>query len=87
MWSLIKNLSSRGCVLEGLEEVRALVKEKKWRKTLVTSDLEKALLMEQISWRQKSMALRLTEGDKCTKFFHRVAHSNWRSNSIEEHSG
>jgi hypothetical protein len=45
--------------------------------------LEKATLLEEISWRQKSRALWLKEGDKCTKFFHRVANSNRRNNSIE----
>jgi hypothetical protein len=41
-------------ILDGLEEVQALVDEEKLRKTLVISELERTLLMEEISWRQKS---------------------------------
>jgi hypothetical protein len=50
---------------------------------MVISVLEKATLLEEISWRQKSSALGLKEGDKCTNFFHQVAGSNRRNNSIE----
>jgi hypothetical protein len=46
------------------------------------ADLEKQSLMEEICWRQKSRALWLREGDKITKFFHRIANSNRRYNSI-----
>lgn len=41
------------------------------------------ILMEEISSRQKSWALWLKEGDKCTKFFHRVANPNKRNNAID----
>jgi hypothetical protein len=50
---------------------------------LVISELKKVTLMEEISWRQKSRALWLKEGNKCKKFFHQVANSNRRNNSIE----
>jgi hypothetical protein len=50
---------------------------------LVIRDLENSILQEEISWRQKSRVLWLKEGDKCTKFFHRVANSNRRFNAIE----
>lgn len=53
------------------------------RKDQVVSVLERLTLMEEISWRQKSRALWLWEGDKCTKFFHRVANAHRRFNSIE----
>jgi hypothetical protein len=47
------------------------------------NDLERTTLLEEVSWRQKSR-LWLREGDKCTKFFHRVANSNRRNNFIEQ---
>jgi hypothetical protein len=66
-----------------LEEERGLSPEKKVMKCLVISDLEKTILQEEISWRQKSRVLWLKEGDKCTKYFLCVANSNRRFNSIE----
>jgi len=71
------------CALDSLEEQRGLTPEEKARKSGVIRDLENSILQEEISWRQKSRALWLKEGDKCTKFFHRVANSNRRCNSIE----
>jgi hypothetical protein len=62
-----------------LETKRALDPEKKLSKSLISSDLEKITLQEEISLRQKSRVLWLEEGDKCTKFFHRLANSNRRS--------
>ncbi|XP_059630187.1 uncharacterized protein LOC132273186 [Cornus florida] len=40
-------------------------------------------LMEEISWRQKSRALWLKDGDRNTKFFHRLANAHRRCNHIE----
>jgi hypothetical protein len=54
------------------------------RKAAVINELERTTLLEEVSWRQKLRALWLREGDKCTKFFHRVANSNRRNNSIEQ---
>jgi hypothetical protein len=39
--------------------------------------------MEEVSWRQKFRVLWLREGDKCTRFFHTIANSNRRKNSID----
>ena len=39
--------------------------------------------MEEISWRQKSRVLCVREGDKNTKFFHCIANSHRRINSID----
>jgi len=78
----IKHLLDELHVLDGLEEERALCEEEELRKEKIIGDLERATTLEEVSWRQKSMALWL-RGDKCTKFFHQVANSNRRNNSIE----
>jgi hypothetical protein len=80
--SLKKACLEELCALDRLEEERGLDSEEKLRQSLIVSDLEKIVLQEEISWRQKSRVLWL-KGDKCTKFFHWIANSNWRSNSIE----
>jgi hypothetical protein len=71
------------CALDRLEEQRGSTPEEKVRKCVVIRDLENSILQEEISWRQKFRVLWLKEGDKCTEFFHWVANSNRRSNSLE----
>jgi hypothetical protein len=66
-----------------LEDERGLDSKEILRKSLIASDLERIILQEEISWRQKSRVLWLKECDKCTKFFHRIANLNRRSNSIK----
>ncbi|KAG6634121.1 hypothetical protein CIPAW_12G097200 [Carya illinoinensis] len=84
------NLNDQRCTLfqelqcfEDKETTWALTADEKERKTVVIAELEKITLLEEISCRQKSRALWLKEGDKCTKFFHRVANSHRRTNAIE----
>ena len=49
----------------------------------IRDELEIVTLLEEISWRQKSRALCIREGDRNTKFFHRIANSHKRVNSID----
>jgi hypothetical protein len=64
--SLSCHISWMSCVLDGLveERERALCEDK------VIENLERATTLEEISWSQKSRALWLRDGDKCTKSFH-----------------
>jgi hypothetical protein len=66
-----------------LEETRPLTVEEGVAKDHLKADFENVLLLEEIKWRQTSRATWLREGDKNTKFFHRVANSNRRFNSID----
>ena len=45
-------------------------------------DWAKIILIQEISWRQKSRALWLKVGDRNTKFFHRVANMQRKFNSL-----
>lgn len=65
-------LLDKSRVFDGLVEERTLCDEEKLRKDRVISDLGRAILLEEMSWRHKSRVLWLREGDRCTKFFRRV---------------
>lgn len=68
--------------LDEIEEQRLLSSEK-LRKDVATIELEMTILLEEVSRMKKSRALWLKEGDKNTKFFHRVANSNRKCNIVE----
>ena len=68
--------------MDAVAELRPLTGEEYEKKALIAADLERTTLFEEISWRKKSKALWLRKGDKNTKFFHHLANSNRRYNSI-----
>ena len=76
LWSKLNGLDLK-------EDHHSLTKEEKLEKTTLRTEFEKAALLEEISWRQKSKVLYLKEGDSNTRFFHRIANSNRRNNCIE----
>jgi hypothetical protein len=69
--------------LDLIEEFRCLEEDEKIHRVDMAREMEKTLLFEEMSWRQKSRALWLKEGDKNTIFFHRVANSHRKFNQVD----
>jgi exonuclease III len=69
--------------LENSENQGGLTAAERLHRSDLQKELEKTLNLDEISWRQKSRIKWLKEGDKNTKFFHRIANSNRRKNFIE----
>ena len=78
----IKKLWKDLSVLENMEESWGLSAEERVEMGRIREELEKATLLEEICWRQKSRVLCVREGDRNTKIFHRIANSHRRVNSI-----
>uniref|UniRef100_M0ZKV5 Non-LTR retroelement reverse transcriptase n=1 Tax=Solanum tuberosum TaxID=4113 RepID=M0ZKV5_SOLTU len=68
---------------EAVQEQRVLTEEEIQQKTNLASTYEQVAKNEEIRWRQRSRIQWLKQRDKNTKFFHRVATSQKRYNSIE----
>ena len=66
-----------------MEESRGLSAEEGVEMGRIRDELEKATLLEEICWRQKSRVLCVREGDRNIKIFHRIADSHRRVNSID----
>uniref|UniRef100_A0A7N2LGJ2 Uncharacterized protein n=1 Tax=Quercus lobata TaxID=97700 RepID=A0A7N2LGJ2_QUELO len=79
----IKKLWKDLSVLENMEDSRGLSAEETVEVGSISDELEKATLLEEICWRQKSRVLCVREGDRNTKIFHRIANSHRRVNSID----
>ena len=79
----IKKLWKDLSVLENMEESWGLSAEERVELGRICDELEKATLLEEISWRQKFRVLCIREGDRNTKIFHRMAISHRRLNSVD----
>jgi hypothetical protein len=78
-----KKLENDLCELDLIAEERPLSDEEILKRDESSRNLEQHVFLEEVSWRQKSRALWLKEGDSNTKFFHRLANSHRRHNMIE----
>ena len=56
----------------------------KGEKQKAKKDFNKWALMEEISYRQMSRQIWLKEGDRNTSFFHRMANTHRRKNSMQK---
>jgi hypothetical protein len=68
--------------LDRIVESRELTEVEINKRDECSPNLERTLFQEEVSWRQKSRALWLKEGDWNTMFFHRLANSHRRNNTV-----
>jgi hypothetical protein len=64
--------------LDMFVEKRSLIEDKRLKKEDISRELERNIILEEVSWRQKSMAIWLREGDNNT-----LANLHRRNYSIE----
>ena len=73
--------------LDVRRETHPLTTKENLEQVKLHTKIKKTTLLEEISWRQKSRVLYLREGDSNIRFFHKMANSNRRNNSIKESYG
>ena len=78
-----KNFLTELMGLDAREESVGLSNEDQNRRIQLKGDIEYLASLEEISWRQKSCALYVKEGDNNTRFFHRLANSHKNANLIK----
>ena len=78
-----KNLLIELMGLDVREELVGLSDEDQICRLQIKGDIDQLASLEEISWRQKSRALYVKEGDNNTRFFHRLANSHRNANQIK----
>ena len=78
-----KSALAKVAAWDDLESERPLSPEELGTRMTALEEFKKWSLMEETSWRKKSREIRLKEGDRNTGFFHKMANSHKKSNTIE----
>ena len=69
--------------LDAREELVGLSNEDQICRLQLKADIEQLASLEKISWRQKSHALYVKEGDNNTRFFHKLTNSHRNASQIK----
>ena len=78
-----KDALCRASYWDELEKERVLSLEEVEERVKAKDDFKRWALMEETSWRQKSRETWLKEGDRNTRFFHRMANAHRRRNYLK----
>ena len=69
---------------DAIETQRLLAPDEMEEKVVVLEDFKNWALIEETYWRQKSREIWLKEGDRNTRFFHKMANSRKRRNHLSK---